>query len=74
MREFLLSAIKCRETLIKANKGHIDKTWALHFIGNLKFWIANGANCNTLSQRWDKEIRIMLVPTWINKYELLKLK
>ena len=74
MKEFLLKAIKLREELLKANKGHVDKTWALHFMGNLKFWIANGADCNTLSQRWDNEIRIMLVPTWVKKYEQLKYK
>lgn len=72
MKQFLLSAIKLREKLLKQKKGHVDERWARHFMGNLKFWIACGADCNTLHQKWDNEIRIMLVPTWINKYEQLK--
>lgn len=72
MKTFLLSAIKLREKLLKAKKGHVNELWAKHFMGNLKFWISNGADCNSLSQKWDNEIQIILVPTWINKYEQLK--
>ena len=74
MKELLLSAITLRLRLIRTNKSYIKGEQIEQFIVNLKYWLQNRSNLKSITERFDKEIRIILPNNFIKKYEENKKK
>ena len=72
MKQLLLSAIKVRQRLIRANKSHIKGTAIEIFMNNLQYWLEQGTDPLYVANKWDKNIRTILTNNFINKYNTLK--
>jgi len=70
MKQLLLSAIRLRLQLIRTNRSRIQIPERL--CKELLYWINNGADIERLVQKRDVEIRAILTPNYMKKYEQLK--
>lgn len=71
MKSLLLRAISTRRKLNEANKSNYRSE---QFIKNLEYWIANGADIDKIVQKHENLIRLMLPPSFMNKFEKLLVK
>lgn len=72
MKQLLLSAIRLRLQLMRTNRGYVHGVEQT--CKELLYWINNGADIERLVQRRDVEIRAILTPNYMKKYEQLKLQ